>query len=54
MATFTKIEDELPLRLAEASLEPRGRVFPSPAHFGLAPGRIYATWSTQLTIAPCT
>jgi glycosidase len=33
MATHTKIEDWVPTTLAEASLNPRGRVFPSPSQW---------------------
>lgn len=33
MATYTKIEDTIPTTLAEASLKPRGRVFPSPGQW---------------------
>ena len=33
MRTFTKIEEDAPRTLAEASLTPRGRVFPSPSQW---------------------
>jgi glycosidase len=33
MSTFTKIEEKSPLKLAEADLKPRGRVFPSPVNW---------------------
>jgi len=33
MGTFTKIEEQAPCTLAEASLTPRGRVFPSPSQW---------------------